>query len=160
MGKFIAFLLVLGLGIGAWYFVAGPGKGKLGGGSYSGGQSDQASSGGHGNLPAVFADLSFEKALAENATSGKPLVVNMSASWCPPCQQMKKQVWPDPKVASWFATNGKAIYVDVDQDKAVASKLNIKSMPTMVVFKNGKEVARTSGGRGASDLISWLDKYK
>jgi hypothetical protein len=30
----------------------------------------------------------------------------------------------------------------------------------MVVFKNGKEVSRTSGGRGASDLISWLDKYK
>ena len=152
MGKLIGFLVLAGAAVGAWYVYN----------NYSGGSASQgtAASGDAHGLPAVFSAQSFKDAVAENATSGKPLVVNMSASWCPPCQQMKKDVWLDPKVASWFAANGKVIYVDVDQDQAAANQTKVNSIPTMLIFKSGKEVARMTGGRDAGSLVAWLDKYK
>ena len=145
MGKFFGLLVVVALGVGIWYFVAGPGS--------------KGSAAGH-DLPAAFTQQSFEEALAENKTSGKPLIVNFSASWCPPCQQMKRDVWPDASIESWIKSNAKAIYVDTDVHGDAAQSYKVEGIPTMIVFKGGKPVDRITGGRGKADFLAWLEKNK
>jgi thioredoxin-like negative regulator of GroEL len=163
MGKILGLVVVLALGAGIWYFVAGPGSQGAAPTTAGGTVVENAAAGqakpAH-DLPAVFTHQSFDEALAENKTSGKPLVVNFSASWCPPCQQMKKDVWPREDVQAWVKANAKAIYVDTDQDAKTASTYKISSIPTMIVFKDGKPADRISGGRSASDLLAWLSKNK
>ncbi|MCU0689617.1 MAG: thioredoxin family protein [Phycisphaerales bacterium] len=143
MGKFLALVVVVGLLIGGWYVF---------------GQNKRAAAGA-GGLPPVFSSMTFAEAVAENKTSGKPLIVNFSASWCPPCQTMKKEVWPTAQVENWVAANAKAIYVDVDQDGAAAQQMGIRGIPTIVIFKNGQKV--TQGGfKDAGELVAWFEKNK
>jgi thioredoxin-like negative regulator of GroEL len=120
-------------------------------------RSHQAGAG--GPVPAVFvAGTDFAKASTMAKESGKPVVVNFSASWCPPCQRMKRDVWTDASVEAFVKQHAVAVYVDVDQDSETAKRFNVQSMPTMVILKGDQEIARTSGGRSADALIAWMER--
>ncbi|MEO6709161.1 MAG: thioredoxin family protein [Planctomycetota bacterium] len=108
-------------------------------------------------LPPIFSKLDFDKALAANKTDDKILVVKSTASWCPPCKQMDRTTWRDPKVVSWFEANGMAIQFDVDKESALAKKLDIQAMPTMIAFRKAEEFDRIVGYRDATDFVAWLD---
>jgi len=103
-------------------------------------------------------DYAGARAVAE--ARGKPLLLVFSASWCPPCQQMKRNTWPDPDLQQLVNDRFVAVYIDVDHraNHPVAARHAIDVIPTIVVAASDGEpigYAR-SGYVGPDELSRWL----
>lgn len=110
--------------------------------------------------PPVFTSKSYEDAKKQAAAEHKLLIVDSMADWCGPCKHMDKTTWVDEKVIGWVKDNAIAFQFDVDADRKLASDFKIAAMPTMIVFKDGKEVDRSVGYLAPADLLSWLGDVK
>lgn len=96
-------------------------------------------------------DRSFSKLIAK---SPLPVVVDVWAKWCGPCRAFA----PTFKEASnKFA--GKVVFVKLDSEnnQLSASQLSIRSIPTVLIFKNGHEIARQSGAIPREQFDQWLE---
>lgn len=82
-----------------------------------------------------------------------PVVVNFGASWSGHCKDM---IAIFRHVAMLVEPDVRFVKVNSEREKALAEKYNIRSMPTLVLFKNGAEIARESGAMSANDLVLWL----
>lgn len=67
--------------------------------------------------------------------SGKPVLVDFYAEWCEPCKQIPPIL---KEVKSELKGNVKIIKVNVDQNPLIATKYKIRSIPTVIIFKNGE----------------------
>jgi len=67
--------------------------------------------------------------------SSKPVVVDFYAQWCEPCKQVPSIL---KEIKSELRQNVKIIKVDVDKNPLIVSKYQVQSIPTVIVFKNGK----------------------
>lgn len=110
--------------------------------------------------PAVFTGVSFAEGQKLAQQSGKLFLAYFTATWCGPCQAMKKRTWPDADVEQWVRENAVAVAIDVDKHQDVAQANSINAMPTMVLFKGNREIARTSGGLPPARLLQWLKQSK
>ncbi len=84
-------------------------------------------------------------------------VIDFSAAWCPPCKLLA------PVFHELAAENdGKASFysVDVDENRKLADQFSIYSVPTLVILKNGKEVARSTGFRPKQALAEWIESNR
>jgi thioredoxin 1 len=106
--------------------------------------------------PPVFSSRTYAEALASSKESGRLLVVDATASWCQPCKIMDRVTWVEPSVVAWLEENAVALQVDVDEEKDVATALSIRSMPTIIVLRDGVEVDRVIGLKKPNELLSWL----
>lgn len=88
------------------------------------------------------------------ARSSKPVVVKVSATWCPPCQGMK------PHYEAVAAELGdKFVFAEVDADSFEGKEaLNVPGLPTVIIYKNGAEAGRFSGGTDAAGIKAELAK--
>lgn len=87
--------------------------------------------------------------------SGKLVIVDFWASWCGPCHAMAPIL---RGLAKEFESQVIFAKVDVENNRDLASQFNIKSIPTLVLFKNGREWDRLSGVRSRSDLRKLIEK--
>jgi thiol:disulfide interchange protein len=98
----------------------------------------------------------FAAAKEQAAREGRPMFVDFSATWCPPCNQMARDVLPVRRVADalkGFIT----VHVDVDKDKDLAASFRVEVLPTFIVLSpQGREVYRFEGYRSADDLLREL----
>ncbi|MDD2961993.1 MAG: thioredoxin [Muribaculaceae bacterium] len=92
----------------------------------------------------------------ELIASDKPVLVDFFATWCGPCQMMHPIL---EELKTKIGDSAKIIKIDVDQNQDLASQLTIQSVPTLMIFKGGKQVWRQSGVRTAADLENELKKY-
>jgi thioredoxin 1 len=109
--------------------------------------------------PAAFTGLAFDAAIERSRANQSILIVDAMATWCGPCRQMDATTWSDAKVIERLtgASASFAIQIDVDDEEETAARLEVRSMPTLIAFASGVEHDRLVGGRGASELLEWLD---
>ena len=109
------------------------------------------------NPPAMFSTSTFEAAQAQAKTEAKLFLVDATATWCGPCKKMDKTTWVDDKVVAWVKQHAIATQIDVDAQKETAATLKISAMPTIIIFKDGKEFDRIVGYKTADELLEWLN---
>ena len=100
-----------------------------------------------------------EAATAEAARTGKPLFLDFTATWCPPCKQMERDTWTDPRVRAVLAERFTPVKVDVDDDPKTARTHEVASIPTLLVLVDGQPTGRVSGYHGPDQMLAFLEEH-
>ena len=95
--------------------------------------------------------LSTENFEKEVLKSEKPVLVDFYADWCGPCDAMAPVIEELAKELEGKVKVGK---INVDENPDIAVEYNVMSIPTLIVFKNGKEEKRLVGLRNKEELIN------
>lgn len=86
--------------------------------------------------------------------SEKPVLVDFWATWCPPCRLLGSVI---AEIAEEQITSLKVGKVDVDEQKELASQFNIMSIPTMILFKDGKVVKEILGYKPKEEILKLIN---
>lgn len=92
----------------------------------------------------------FNRQIARNTM---PVLVDVWAPWCGPCLMMAPVY---EAAARELEPKVRLIKLNSDAEQVVASRLGIRSIPTMILFLGGQEVARTSGAMSATQIVGWV----
>jgi len=87
--------------------------------------------------------------------SSLPVVVDYWAPWCGPCRMVAPEL---QKVAARQAGRMIVVKVNTDELSDLGQRFNIRSIPTLAVFANGRELARSSGARPANEIEAWVQQ--
>ena len=96
-------------------------------------------------------ELSSESFEKEVLNSNEPVLVDFYADWCGPCKMMAPIVEELAKDLQGKAKVGK---INVDENQDLAMEYEVMSIPTLIIFKEGKELKRFVGVRSKSELLS------
>jgi thioredoxin 2 len=88
--------------------------------------------------------------------SDVPVVVDFWAPWCGPCRMMAPEF---EKVCAQLEPQARFVKVDTEANQDAAGQHHIRSIPTLAIFKGGREVARITGARSAQDLAQWIHPH-
>lgn len=85
--------------------------------------------------------------------SDKPVLVDFFATWCGPCKYQGPIL---EELASAIGDEARIIKIDIDRNQAVAAKYNVRSVPTLMIFKNGEMKWKEAGVKEKEQLIQLL----
>jgi len=103
----------------------------------------------------VMVDLSKDDFQLEVLDETTPVLVDFWAPWCGPCQAVTPVL---NELTKEYGNKVKIVKVNVDEGATLAQKYNVVSIPTLVVFKDGKEIERQIGFNGKEALVKIIDK--
>ena len=103
--------------------------------------------------PAAAHDRNFARHLER---SDIPLLVDFWAAWCAPCQMMAPVF---EQAAEALEPRVRVLKVDTEASPRLAAQYAIRSIPTLLLFKGGREAARTSGAMDLQSLLGWTRSH-
>ena len=96
-----------------------------------------------------FTDSSFKSEISKGVT-----LVDFFAAWCGPCRSLAPII---EEVAQHFQNKAVVAKIDIDTEQKTAAEYQVTSVPTMILFKDGKEVDRLTGLRDAESVIEFVN---
>jgi thioredoxin 2 len=103
--------------------------------------------------PIELNDAIFPKYVTRNSL---PVVVDFWAEWCGPCKMMAPEF---AKAAAEFVGKAHFAKLDTERNQMTAAQFGIRSIPTVMIFKNGKVVAQQAGAMRAPQIVEWVKAH-
>jgi len=103
--------------------------------------------------PVALQDGSFRRHIERNDI---PVVVDFWAPWCGPCKMMAPAF---EQATGQLEPRVRTAKLNTEEARVIAGEYNIRSIPTLVLFHNGREVARQPGAMGAADIVRWVQAH-
>ncbi len=103
--------------------------------------------------PVELTNANFDEVIVN---SDIPVIVDFWAPWCGPCKMMAPNF---EKAAAEFPLKALFTKVNTENEQNLGARFNIRSIPTIIVFKGGREVERVSGALDVNSLVSLASKY-
>ena len=99
--------------------------------------------------PVEVDEQAFDRHLAHNEI---PVLVDVWAPWCGPCRSMAPMF---ERAAQQLEPGVRLLKLNSDQAPAVSSRLGISGIPTLLLMRGGREIARTSGAMDTRNIVAW-----
>ncbi len=106
-----------------------------------------------GNFAKAIEDSNFE---TDVLGSDKPVLVDFWAAWCAPCRMLAPTV---DALAEQYSGNVNVVKLNVDDNPSIPSRYGIKGIPTLILFKGGREEERVVGATSKDAISRMLDKH-
>ncbi|HZE72024.1 MAG TPA: thioredoxin [Pyrinomonadaceae bacterium] len=98
-------------------------------------------------------DTTFEKAVLQ---ADRPVLVDFWAAWCAPCRMLAPTV---EAVAEKYAASARVVKLNVDDNPSISQRYGIKGIPTLILFKAGREEERVVGATSKDAISRMIDKH-
>ncbi len=105
--------------------------------------------------PVAATDSTFHQEVIASS-SEKPVLVDFWAAWCGPCKMVAPIV---EQIANEKSEKLKVVKVDVDENPQVAMNFGVMSIPTLILFKDGKAVKQMIGSRPKENILSQIESF-